>query len=84
MGRDWKVEWVRGSDGLLSMDGFGHNALQVALTSFILNRIPESSVLPRVGHGTIDEIACRAASAAAESIAHSFDILGIPYRGGDV
>lgn len=68
----------RGRDGLLHIGGRAHNRLQILITQWMLENVEEARKLPESGGpGTVSEVACRATNAAAESAAHSLEILGL-------
>ena len=67
----------RGNDGLMHVSSDAHNALQVAILEWMSRHVPEAALLPAYGNGTASEVSCRAATAAAESVAHSVELMGL-------
>jgi hypothetical protein len=67
----------RGNDGLMHVSPEAHNALQITILEWMRKHVPEAERLPAYGNGTPSEVSCRAATAAAESVAHSVELMGL-------
>ena len=67
----------RGKDGLMHIESQAHARLQIMIAQWMMQNIEPAENLKKAGGaGTVDEVSCRAANAAAESVAHSLEILG--------
>jgi hypothetical protein len=71
----------RDSEGLMHLGTREHNRLQILITKWMLDNVPESTRLPHTGNGALNEVACRATTAACESVASSLEILGLAEKG---